>query len=178
MTSTKSFSALTGESADSSSTSTNHPAGRYGAEFEQNPEADSFLYIEMLLESLSRLGKLGTALDIISQRLAMEIHQLVDTTIDEVDARNEPLRRFSVALRPESILLASSSALARSFTDGLRSSRSSHSMSPTDPFRPCSASLQAKQLPCNETAKPCATSSGRSSPNLMPFCKVIVLFTK
>lgn len=133
MTSTKSFSALTGElrsgGADDTTTCTDlggpRAGGRYGAEFDQNPEADSFLYIEMLLESLARLGKLGTALDIISQRLAMEIHQLVDTTIDEVDARNEPLRRFSVALRPESVLLASSSALARSFSDSMRTSRSS-----------------------------------------------------
>ena len=140
MTSTRSFSALTGElksgggsgasaSMDGSTRSdlsgVRTGSGRYGADFDQNPEADSFLYIEMLLESLSRLGKLGTALEIISQRLAMEIHQLVDATIDEVDARNEPLRRFSVALRPESVLLASSSALARSFTDSMRASRSS-----------------------------------------------------
>lgn len=132
MTSTKSFSALTGElkgasmsRLDGTSDIVTTRAGRYGAEFDQNPESDSFLYIEMLLESLSRLGKLGAALEIVSQRLAMEVHQLVDTTIDEVDARNEPLRRFSVALRPESVLLASSSALARSFTETLRSSRTS-----------------------------------------------------
>uniref|UniRef100_V5E5Z1 Exocyst complex component Sec8 n=1 Tax=Kalmanozyma brasiliensis (strain GHG001) TaxID=1365824 RepID=V5E5Z1_KALBG len=141
MTSTKSFSALTGElrsggaedasigGGPGSETGGFRSGGRYGAEFEQNPEADSFLSIEMLLESLARLGKLGTALDIVSQRLAMEIHQLVDTTIDEVDARNEPLRRFSVALRPESVLLASSSALARSFTESMRTSRSSFNIS-------------------------------------------------
>ena len=98
------------------------------AEFEQNPEADSFLYIEMLLESLARLGKLGVALDTISQRLTIEVHQLVDATIDEVDARNEPLRGFSAAMRPESILLASSSALAKSFSESIRSSRSSFNM--------------------------------------------------
>ncbi|KAJ9479220.1 Exocyst complex component SEC8 [Pseudozyma hubeiensis] len=145
MTSTKSVSALTGElrygsGGGASATSGMdgsismglegiRSGGRYGADFEQNPEADSFLYIEMLLESLSRLGKLGAALEIISQRLAMEIHQLVDTTIDEVDARNEPLRRFSVALRPESVLLSSSSALARSFSESMRTSRSSFNLS-------------------------------------------------
>lgn len=143
MISTKSVSALTGElsggaasaaaAMDGGSTgsdiSASRSGGRYGADFDQNPEADSFLYIEMLLESLSRLGKLGAALDIVSQRLAMEIHQLVDTTIDEVDARNEPLRRFSVALRPESVLLASSSALARSFTESMRTSCSSFNIS-------------------------------------------------
>ncbi|SJX62766.1 related to SEC8-protein transport protein [Sporisorium reilianum f. sp. reilianum] len=153
MTSTKSFSALTGELRSGSGANGaafsamdgglhadlgGRPGGRYGAEFDQNPEADSFLYIEMLLESLSRLGKLGTALDIVSQRLAMEIHQLVDATIDEVDARNEPLRRFSVALRPESVLLASSSALARSFTESMRTSRSSFNIS----TRPASTMLR------------------------------------
>lgn len=91
--------------------------------FEQNPEADSFLYIEMLLESLARLGKLRLALDIVAQRLPIELHQLVEATIDEVDERNEPLRRSSVAIvRPESLLLSSSSALARSFAEGARSS--------------------------------------------------------
>ncbi|KAN0063376.1 exocyst subunit [Thecaphora frezii] len=99
-----------------------------GAEFDQNPEADSFLYIEMLLESLARLGKLGTALEAVSQRLAIEVHQLVDATIDEVDARNEPMRRFSTALRPESVLLASSSALAKSFSESFRASRNSFNM--------------------------------------------------
>lgn len=145
MTSTKSVSALTGElkspngalvgsssdasdGAGSTELGASRPAGRYGAEFDRNPEADSFVYIEMLLESLSRLGKLGAALEIVSQRLALEVHQLVDTTIDEVDARNEPLRRFSIALRPESVLLASSSALARSFSESMRSSRSSFSL--------------------------------------------------
>lgn len=97
--------------------------GGTSATFEQNPEADSFLYIEMLLESLARLGKLRLALDLIAQRLPIELHQLVEATIDEVDERNEPLRRSSVAIvRPESLLLSSSSALARSFAEGARSS--------------------------------------------------------
>ncbi|PWN54385.1 hypothetical protein IE53DRAFT_323094 [Violaceomyces palustris] len=141
--STTSMSALTGEVAGSAgmtiskSTDSNiaSMAGNLGgsgfdvgADFEQNPEADSFLYIEMLLESLARLGKLGLALEIVSQRLTIEVHQLVDATIDEVDARNEPMRRSSVALRPESILLASSSAMARSFAESLRGSRSSFSV--------------------------------------------------
>lgn len=152
MTSTRSFSALTGElrsgtgaagmalseSGAGAELGGSRAGGKFGAEFDQNPEADSFLYIEMLLESLSRLGKLGTALNIVSQRLAMEIHQLVDTTIDEVEARNEPLRRFSIALRPESVLLASSSALARSFSESMRSSRSSFNIAD----RPVSAMLR------------------------------------
>ncbi|PWN29329.1 hypothetical protein BDZ90DRAFT_230216 [Jaminaea rosea] len=82
-----------------------------------DPEADSFLYVEMLLEALARLGKLGVAMDVIHQRLPVEVHSLVETTIQEVDSRTEPLRRSTLAnaLRPESVLLASSSALAKTF---------------------------------------------------------------
>jgi exocyst complex component 4 len=90
---------------------------------DQSPESDSFLYIEMLLESLARLGKLKLTQEIIHQRLTIELHQLVDSTIDEVDSRNELLRRSSVmVMRPESLLLSNSSALARSFADSTRNS--------------------------------------------------------
>ncbi|THU93977.1 hypothetical protein K435DRAFT_179786 [Dendrothele bispora CBS 962.96] len=49
-----------------------------------NPESDSFSYIEIVLESLAILGKLGTALDIVAQRLSNEIYSLIDTTLEEV----------------------------------------------------------------------------------------------
>jgi hypothetical protein len=52
-----------------------------------NPEADSFLYMEGLLESLASLGKLKAAIDTVSQRISMEIHDLIENTIDEVDER-------------------------------------------------------------------------------------------
>lgn len=88
-----------------------------------NPETDSFLYIEMLLESLARLGKLKMTQEVILQRLPVELHQLVDSTIEEVDTRSEMMRRSSSAvLRPESLLLSNSSALARSFSENARTS--------------------------------------------------------
>lgn len=90
---------------------------------QSNPETDSFLYIEMLLESLAKLGKIKLTQEVILQRLPTELHQLVDATIDEVDSRSEMMRRSSVAIvRPESLLLASSSALARSFAESARNS--------------------------------------------------------
>lgn len=46
----------------------------------RNPESDSFAYIETLLESLAVLGKLGSALDIVTQRLPGEIFNVVDHT--------------------------------------------------------------------------------------------------
>lgn len=51
------------------------------------PELDSFAYMEMLLESLAAMGRLGSALDTVVQRVPVEIHQLIDTTTDEVAER-------------------------------------------------------------------------------------------
>jgi exocyst complex component 4 len=55
----------------------------------RNPESDSFLYIETLLESLAVLGKLGSGLDSVAQRLPVEIYALVEATVDEVGERME-----------------------------------------------------------------------------------------
>lgn len=52
-----------------------------------NPEADSYTFIENLLEALFVLGKLSHALDIVTQRVAGEIHALVEVTLDEVEER-------------------------------------------------------------------------------------------
>ncbi|KAI0361385.1 hypothetical protein OH77DRAFT_1417634 [Trametes cingulata] len=62
----------------------------------RNPEADSFAYIEMLLESMAALGKLGTALDIVAQKLPGEIFSLIEVTIEEVSERAEYGRRGSM----------------------------------------------------------------------------------
>lgn len=61
----------------------------------RNPEADSFSYLETLLESLAVLGKLGIALDTVTQKLPQEIFSLVETTLDEVAERAEYSRRMS-----------------------------------------------------------------------------------
>lgn len=63
-----------------------------------NPEADSFAYMETLLESLAVLGKLGNALDNIAQRLPGEIFALVEITLDEVEERAEYSRKSLFAL--------------------------------------------------------------------------------
>lgn len=62
---------------------------------ERNPESDSFAYVETLLESLAVLGKLGTALDAIAQRIPNEIYALVESTLEEVADRAEFGRRTS-----------------------------------------------------------------------------------
>ncbi|KAG6854232.1 hypothetical protein C0991_009250 [Blastosporella zonata] len=61
-----------------------------------NPEADSFAYMETLIESLAVLGKLGSALDNVAQRLPSEIFNLVETTLDEVEERAEYGRRSTM----------------------------------------------------------------------------------
>lgn len=61
-----------------------------------NPEADSFIYIENLLESLAVLGQLGSALDSIAQRLPGEIFNLVEGTLDEVEERVDFVKRKSL----------------------------------------------------------------------------------
>ncbi|KAF4623818.1 hypothetical protein D9613_002144 [Agrocybe pediades] len=63
-----------------------------------NPEADSFAYMETLLESLAVLGKLGNALDTIAQRLPNEIFTLVETTLAEVEERAEFGRKRSLLM--------------------------------------------------------------------------------
>lgn len=65
---------------------------------QRNPESDSFAYIETLLESLAVLGKLGSALDVVAQRLPGEIFSVVETTLDEVGERAEYGRRGSIIM--------------------------------------------------------------------------------
>lgn len=61
-----------------------------------NPEADSFAYMELLIESLAVLGKLGNILDNVAQRLPSEIFSLVDSTIAEIEERAEYGRKESM----------------------------------------------------------------------------------
>ncbi|KAI6136490.1 hypothetical protein F5141DRAFT_1074987 [Pisolithus sp. B1] len=63
-----------------------------------NPEADSFTYIEILLESLAILGKLGNTLDTVMQRLSSEIYTLVEATVSEVEERAEQSKRNTLIL--------------------------------------------------------------------------------
>ncbi|CAG8497625.1 8122_t:CDS:10, partial [Funneliformis caledonium] len=58
---------------------------------EINPETDSFYYLEILIESLSTLKKLPQALETITQRIPIELYQLVDKTIAEVEERNSEI---------------------------------------------------------------------------------------
>ncbi|KIO33872.1 hypothetical protein M407DRAFT_65131 [Tulasnella calospora MUT 4182] len=65
----------------------------------QNPESNSFEYIETLLEALAVLGKLGGALDNVAQRLPIELFSLVEGTIEEIRDRSDLGKRASLNLQ-------------------------------------------------------------------------------
>ena len=96
MSATPSYSNPVGPSATASFSSLSNLGNVGPSQNQRNPEADSFVYIETLLESLSVLGKLGGGLDVVAQRLPSEIFALVDSTVDEVSERAEYNRRASL----------------------------------------------------------------------------------
>lgn len=54
----------------------------------KNPEADTFWYIGLLVESLNKLGRLESAVDTLKQRLPVELFSIANETINEVDQRH------------------------------------------------------------------------------------------
>ncbi|KAK4243598.1 Sec8 exocyst complex component-specific domain-containing protein [Corynascus novoguineensis] len=53
----------------------------------KNPEADTFYYITLLVESLNRLGRLESAVDTLKQRLPVELFAVVNETINDIDQK-------------------------------------------------------------------------------------------
>ncbi|KAI1762995.1 Sec8 exocyst complex component-specific domain-containing protein [Hypoxylon sp. FL1150] len=54
----------------------------------KNPEADTFWYISLVVESLNKLGRLESVVDTLKQRLPVELFSIVNETINEVDLRH------------------------------------------------------------------------------------------
>ncbi|KAG4304321.1 hypothetical protein PORY_002296 [Pneumocystis oryctolagi] len=69
-----------------------------------NPEVDSSEYIRMLTRALCLLNVLPNAIDIIIQRLPVEIYQLIDKTINEVEQRNFNIFQDKFSKKPLDIL--------------------------------------------------------------------------
>ncbi|KAG9054799.1 hypothetical protein FS842_004091 [Serendipita sp. 407] len=82
-----------------------------------NPESDSFSYMETILESLAILGKLCDGLEMITQRLPMELYSLVEATIDEVNERTEFSRRILPQLENREDVVAAKAATPYFFLD-------------------------------------------------------------
>ena len=59
-----------------------NPSSTFTINEAQNPESDSFTYFETILESLAIMGKLGAALESVTQRLPMELYSLVDERME------------------------------------------------------------------------------------------------
>lgn len=59
----------------------------------RNPEADTFYYIQLVIEALNKMGHLDVAVDRIEQRLPVELFHVVDKTNAEVDTRYPPHTR-------------------------------------------------------------------------------------
>lgn len=54
----------------------------------RNPEADTFCYIQLLLEALNNLNRLEDAVETIEQRLPVELFRIVERSNVEVDSRH------------------------------------------------------------------------------------------
>ena len=74
----------------------------------RNLEADSFHYMQMIIEALNKMGHLDIAVDRMIQRLPVELFIVVDRTDSEVDHRHpsharghkKPEKHFLVDLSP------------------------------------------------------------------------------
>ncbi|KAL2127596.1 hypothetical protein VTI74DRAFT_10442 [Chaetomium olivicolor] len=54
----------------------------------KNPEADTFYYVTLLVESLNKLGRLESAVDMLKQRLPVELFAVVNETINDIDQKH------------------------------------------------------------------------------------------
>lgn len=59
----------------------------------RNPEADTFSYIQLLVESLDRMSRLDLAIDQIEQRLPVELFRVVERSYTEVEQKYPGLIR-------------------------------------------------------------------------------------
>ena len=70
----------------------------------RNPEADTFYYIQLLVESLSRMGTLDAAASATNERLPTEMFKAHDRALDEVEQRH-PATLRSAASRQQNLSL-------------------------------------------------------------------------
>ena len=59
-----------------------------GPSSKDHPESNSFSYIKQIILALNSLTQVHKAMDTLSQRLPLEVYQLVDKTIMEVESRH------------------------------------------------------------------------------------------
>lgn len=54
----------------------------------RNAEADTFYFIQLLIEALNKMGKIDVAADRVEERLPIEFHRLLERTLSEVEQRH------------------------------------------------------------------------------------------
>lgn len=59
----------------------------------RNPEANTFSYIQLVVESLNKMNRLDIAIDTIEQRLPVELFKVVEKSNNEVAQRNPSILR-------------------------------------------------------------------------------------
>ncbi|KAK5713176.1 exocyst subunit [Elasticomyces elasticus] len=69
----------------------------------RNPEADSFYYIQILVESLDRMGRLDSAVDEIERRLPVELFKVVERSHGEVEVRHPEATRVRSTKRQKQV---------------------------------------------------------------------------
>ncbi|PHH77418.1 hypothetical protein CDD80_653 [Ophiocordyceps camponoti-rufipedis] len=70
----------------------------------RNPEADTFSYIGLLVEALNKLDRLQNAVEMLKQRLPVELFSIVTETIKDVDQRH-PSSLRGAASKTKGLLL-------------------------------------------------------------------------
>jgi exocyst complex component 4 len=63
----------------------------------RNPEANTFSYIQLLIESLNKMGKLDVAVDAVDQRMPVELFKVVERSHTEVEQRHPSTMRAVAA---------------------------------------------------------------------------------
>jgi len=59
----------------------------------RNPEADTFYYIQLIIEALNKMNRLDIAIETIEQRLPVELFKVVEKSNNEVAQRHPGLLR-------------------------------------------------------------------------------------
>ncbi|KAF2637697.1 hypothetical protein P280DRAFT_432580 [Massarina eburnea CBS 473.64] len=86
----------------------------------RNPEADTFQYIQLIIESLNKMNRLDLAIETIEQRLPVELFKVVDKSNNEVAQRHPSLlRAFSQKKDRKSVIGAASDDLRKGLLNDL-----------------------------------------------------------
>jgi exocyst complex component 4 len=64
---------------------------------QRNPEADTFQYIQLVVESLNKMSRLDIAIDTIENRLPVELFKVVEKSNNEVAQRHPSVLRAFAA---------------------------------------------------------------------------------